>query len=131
MKTRKRDGKPPPRRAPKGRTRLESRGLLKKASCMNQWSGLAECIGQHLGHVSGSDGCQMLDLMAATGARGHYDGAEGLAANLLDQRFGHFERQFVLLRQRAEGAGHAAASGIEQGNGSLRQALGEPQQESG
>ena len=64
--------------------------------------------------------------MAATGAGGDDDGAEGLSPDLLGERLGDFEREFVLGCQRAKGARHAAAAGVQQGDVAFRQALGEP-----
>ena len=86
---------------------------------------LPECVGQQFGHVARTDWRQMVDLMAAAGARSDDHGSERLIADRLRQRLGHFEGEFVFGLQSSERSGHPAAAGIQQGDSALWQALRE------
>ena len=59
--------------------------------------------------------------MPATGAGSDDRGARRGGADVLDERFGDLERELILLAQRAEGAGHAAAAAVQQGDLPARQ----------
>src|SRR5205814_674225 len=74
---------------------------------------------------------EVLDLMTATGAGGDDNGAEGLGADLLGERFADFAGEFVFGSERAKGASHSAAAGVEERNGAGGQASGELLHESG
>src|SRR5947199_601387 len=63
----------------------------------------------------GANGTQMLNLMAATRAGRDYDCALRLGIYFFDQWFGHFEGEVVFGLERAECAGHAAATSVQQG----------------
>ena len=65
--------------------------------------------------------------MPATGAGQDHRGAVGLMLDQLHQRLGDLQREFILRRLHAEGAGHAAAAGIEHGHGAVGRARGEAQ----
>src|SRR5688500_1435758 len=73
----------------------------------------------------------MLDLVTATRARGDDDGVFRLSTDLLDERRGDLEREIVFRFERTKGAGHSAATGIEQSGVSSGQTRGEPGHETG
>lgn len=73
----------------------------------------------------------MFQLVTATGAGGDDYGVRRLRADLLHEGRGDFEGEIVFRFQGAEGAGHAAAAGIEEGCGSPGQTRGELRHEAG
>src|SRR5690349_18691116 len=68
-----------------------------------------------------ANGSQVLNLVPATGAGSDDDRAIGLVADVAHQRFGDLQGEFVFLFQSAEGAGHAATTGIKEDGFTLRQ----------
>ena len=88
-------------------------------------------IGQQFGHVFGVNGREVFELMPATCAGSDDDAVGRLGADLLHERGGDFEGEIVFRFQGAEGAGHAAAAGIEERGGAPGQTRGEFRHEAG
>jgi hypothetical protein len=77
------------------------------------------------------NGREMFQLVAATGSGSDNDAVGRLGADLLHEGRGDFEGEIVFRFQGAEGAGHAAAAGIEQSCGAAWQTGGEFRHEAG
>lgn len=80
---------------------------------------------EELGHVERAARSEVFDLMPATGSGSDDEGVGGLSGQLIDERLGHLDREVVFFGQRAEGTGHAATTGWQQGDRMPGAALGE------